>query len=63
MRDAFEFYTGDYSEISFESDKVILGKAVKSLSLCVVIKSVFKNISGDYYPQIELDSCLYEKST
>ena len=53
-------YEKDYMKIKFDSDdKLPLNKQLKSLSVTIVIRSVFED-DGKYYHQAFLDDCLYE---
>ena len=53
-------YLKDYMKMKFNSDdKLLLNKQLKSLSVTIVIRSVFEK-DGKYYPQAFLDDFLYE---
>ena len=53
-------YGKDYKEIRFESDDNLpLGKVLNILMCTIIIRSVFED-DRKYYPQINLDECLYQ---
>ena len=55
----FNEYSKDYKVISFKSDDILeYGGSININTITIVIRSVFKS-DCRYYPQIYLDSCLY----
>ena len=54
------FYEKNYGTIGVNTDdNVLLNKQLKFPTLIMIIRCVFEG-SGDLYPQIYLDECLYE---
>ena len=56
--DKFSDYNKDYRVIMFNTDDYL--PLNKTISLTMIIRSIFKN-DGGYYPQIFLDDCLYDE--
>ena len=58
-KNKFNEYTKDYNIIRFKSDDVLkYSSTVNINTMTIIIRSVFKS-DCCYYPQIYLDSCLY----
>ena len=54
-------YSKDYSVIMFASDDVLpLNSVINIRSLTIIIKSVLSK-GNNFYPQIYLNCCLYDK--
>ena len=48
-------------KIKFSSDDNLpLNKTLKFHNMTIVIRSVFEEEDGKFYPQVYLDECLYE---
>ena len=53
-------YDKDFMKIKFNSDdNVPLNKTLKIYNMTIIIKFVFEE-HGKFYPQVNLDECLYE---
>ena len=53
-------YDKDFMKIKFDTDDDLpLDKQLKFPTMTIVVRSVFED-EGKFYPQIDLDECLYE---
>ena len=58
----FSDYFRDHGIIRFDTDDTLpLDAMVSAYSMTIVIRSVYRNYYGRFYPQIHLTNCIYKK--